>query len=361
MSRSVVFRGEQLGRALGLTDLWIAFNGYWPERGALFETGSFKDLEAMTVLGRLPQVPPTLVVASSGNTGMAFAAACSRHLVPCFVVIPSSALPRIRLREELSPVVRLIVLNDAEYSDAIAFAEAMARLSGVYGEGGVRNIGRRDGLATVLYSAFEVMLRLPEYYFQAVGSGAGAVATHEAADRLRAAVGGTGRLPRLMLCQNAPFAPIYDSWKYGRDHGAGIRWRQYKVEQMRADELANARPPFYIRGGVRDSLEQSSGEVMTAGNRSIDAAIEAFGELESIDIGPAAGTAVACLRDAARARRIPPDAPVLLNITSGGRQRLESDYSLVPAEPARHFNPAEVADGRALEEVAQMLRTLRGL
>jgi cysteate synthase len=116
MSRTVVLRGERLGRALGLTDLWIAFNGYWPERGALFET------------------------------------------LACFIVIPSSALPRMRLREAASPVVRLIVLNDAEYSDAIAFAEAMSRLSGFYGEGGVRNIGRRDGLATVLYSASRTRL-----------------------------------------------------------------------------------------------------------------------------------------------------------------------------------------------------------
>jgi cysteate synthase len=85
------------------------------------------------------------------------------------MVIPSSALPRMRLREAVSPVVRLIVLNDAEYSDAIAFAEAISRLSGFYVEGGVRNIGRRDGLATVLYSGFEAMARLPDYYFQAVG------------------------------------------------------------------------------------------------------------------------------------------------------------------------------------------------
>jgi cysteate synthase len=163
-----------------------------------------------------------------------------------------------------------------------------------------------------------------------------------------------------MLCQNAPFAPIYDSWKYGRDHGAGMPVRRHKAGRTRAHELANAQPPFHVQGGVRDSLEQSSGEVMIADNRSVDAAIDAFGKLESIDIGSAAATAVACLRDAACSRRIPFDAAVLLNITSGGRARLERDYSLVSVEPTRRFSGAEVADGRALEEVAEMLPSLSG-
>ena len=72
---TVIYRGERLGRALGLSRLWIAFSGYWPERGADFPTGTVKDLEAYTVLGRLPDRCGPLVVASAGNTASAFGAA----------------------------------------------------------------------------------------------------------------------------------------------------------------------------------------------------------------------------------------------------------------------------------------------
>ncbi|MFD0350545.1 hypothetical protein ACFQ0M_40055 [Kitasatospora aburaviensis] len=78
-SGGATYRAERLGRALGLTDLWVAFSGYWPERGAALATGSFKELEAQAVLARLPERPPVLVVASAGNTAAAFLRACSQQ------------------------------------------------------------------------------------------------------------------------------------------------------------------------------------------------------------------------------------------------------------------------------------------
>jgi threonine synthase len=70
------YRSERLARLLGLAELWIAFNGFWPERGATLATGTFKELEAYAVLGRVPaQSDRILVVASAGNTAAAFAQA----------------------------------------------------------------------------------------------------------------------------------------------------------------------------------------------------------------------------------------------------------------------------------------------
>jgi cysteate synthase len=359
-ARTAVFRSERLGRALGLDELWIAFNGYWPERGAFFETASFKDLEAMAVLGRMPRPHPGLVVASSGNTAAAFAAACSLHGAACVIVIGERALGRLRLRVPLSPSVHVIVLGQAEYADAIAFAASLVGLGGLGTEGGVANVGRRDGLATVMYSAFEAMGRLPDYYFQAVGSGTGAIAAFEAARRLRAASGGTAVLPRLMLCQNAPFTSIYDLWRSRMGQPKDMTRaldeveRRYNSADMIAHDLANSRPPFNHAGGVYDVLLQSQGDVITADNDSVEAAMDSFLELESIDICPAAATAVACLREAAISGRIPRDSTILLNITSGGRRRLEVDHSLIRIEPTLRFSRHDVLSGQANERVAEM-------
>src|SRR6185369_14132258 len=94
--RTVTYRSERLSRITELPHLWIAFNGYWPERGAALETATFKELEAYSVLARLTREQPgILVVASAGNTAAAFASACSKNKIACLIIIPESGLHRL--------------------------------------------------------------------------------------------------------------------------------------------------------------------------------------------------------------------------------------------------------------------------
>jgi cysteate synthase len=333
VGRTIVYRSSGLAGMLDLPNLWIAFNGFWPERGATLETATFKDLEASTVLGRLPGPGVILTVASSGNTGAAFAWACSRRQLSCLIIIPERGLRRFSFRDSLHPCVNLVVIDDGDYPDAIELASAVSRMPAFLPEGGVKNVGRRDGLATVLLSAFDEMKQLPSYYFQAVGSGTGAIATLEAAKRVRDAMSDMV-LPRLMLCQNLPFTPIFDAWRMNPSspQRSTDDFRN-AIKQVYADELTNWMPPYATRGGVYDSLTESHGDVLVTRSAAAQLAADTFLELEGIDIEPAAGVAVACLQDAVARGRVEREAVVLLNITGGGRRRLARDYSLVPAEP----------------------------
>jgi cysteate synthase len=354
---TIVYRSCGLARMLGLQNLWIAFNGFWPERGALFETATFKELEAHTVLGRLPSSDVILTVASAGNTGAAFAWACSQRYQPCLIIVPGKALRRFRFRDSLHPAVNLVVIDDGDYPDAIELAAALSREPAFRSEGGVKNVGRRDGLATVLLSAFEEMNQLPSHYFQAVGSGTGAIAVLEAAKRVQQTVSDAA-LPRLMLCQNLPFTPIFDAWRKQLKSPAGSaeKFRE-DVGQVYADELTNWAPPYAVKGGVRDSLVESQGDVMAATNAEARLAVDMFYELEGIDIEPAAGVAVACLRKAAIQEKIDKEAVVLLNITGGGRLRLERDYPLVPVEPQLRLIRKSIAVD-AVQQVTALLERL---
>ncbi len=362
--RTAVFRSESLSRFLGMPNLWLAFNGYWPERGANLETCTFKELEAYTVLGRMPEEPAVLVVASAGNTAAAFAALCSRYAKPCLLIIPSTGLGRLRLREPLHPLVRLVVMDDADYSDAIALSEAIGKQPGFHLEGGVRNVGRRDGLGTVMYSAMEEMGELPDYYFQAVGSAAGAIAVHEAAKRLRSATSvHTRPLPRLMLSQNACFAPIHTAWQNdcraltgaGAGAGAGIgamaEADRSAIHEAFADELTNRFPPYRVRAGVHDVLTESAGEVLTVDKASALHAMSMVDELESIDLEPAAAVAAASLFSSVSEGRVPREASVLLNITGGGRGRMARDHSLHEVEPDLRVGGAGEPIGGVLDQI----------
>ena len=356
---SVTYRSTGLARALGMPNLWISFNGYWPEKGAFLETGSFKELEAYTVLGRIPDQQVTLTVPTSGNTGAAFAWACTRTAQPCVLVIPQLGLHRMQFRDSLSKSVRLVVVDNGDYGDAMELAASISRMPGFHAEGGIKNIGRRDGLATVLFSAYEKMECLPTYYFQAVGSGTGAVAVLEAARRI-CSTGSAGKVPKLMLCQNLPFTPIHDAWKMKRNY---LRERSipprsanepYAITESYADELRNPKPPYAVKGGVHDALIESEGDVLVTDNISVKDAMKMFHDLEGVDIEPAAGVAAACLREAVTGQRIERDATVLLNVTGGGRLRLQKEHRLVQAQPHIRVGKNDIASKSTLRELAEL-------
>ena len=50
---TVTYKAEALGQAMGLSNLWVSFHGYWPEKGGICPTGSFKDMEAVPTIQRM--------------------------------------------------------------------------------------------------------------------------------------------------------------------------------------------------------------------------------------------------------------------------------------------------------------------
>src|ERR1700722_412962 len=141
-SRSVTYQSQKLNSVLGLRNLWIAFSGYWPERGAELQTCTFKELEAYGVLSRIPAGSfCALVVASAGNTAAAFARTCSESDIPCLIIVPESGMKKMLFDNSLKPCVKIACLTEhAGYSDAISLAERVSREDGVVSEGGGRNV-----------------------------------------------------------------------------------------------------------------------------------------------------------------------------------------------------------------------------
>jgi cysteate synthase len=58
-----------------------------------------------------------------------------------------------------------------DYTDAINLAGRIAKLPGMVPEGGARNVARRDGMGTMMLDAAVTIGKMPDHYFQAVGSG----------------------------------------------------------------------------------------------------------------------------------------------------------------------------------------------
>ena len=303
-SAPITYRSDALAAHLGLERLFVTFSGYWPERGAGMLTGTFKECEAYSVCARIPQdYDRVLVVASAGNTARAFTRVCSENDIPLVVVIPERNLSALWSLGPVGPSVRVLAAaGDSDYSDAIALSAIVAGLPGFAAEGGAKNVARRDGMATTVLSAVDAMGEIPVHYFQAVGSGTGAIAAWEANLRLIESGGFGDRKMRLHVSQNAPFAPIHESWlNRSRDLVAiDEDDARRRISQISAKVLANRKPPYGLRGGLFDALSDTSGTTGVVDNETAAAAATLFEQLEGIDLAPAAAVAVVHLVAAAR-------------------------------------------------------------
>ena len=357
-SEPITYKSEGLAKKLGLNNLYITFNGWWPERGARMTTCSFKEMEAYSVCARLGEElkDKVLVVASAGNTARAFAKVCSDNGIKLLLCVPQDNIKALWFDAPLNDCVKLITTESgSDYFDAINLSNVVCELGGYLPEGGAKNIARRDGMSTTMMSATTFIGRIPDFYFQAVGSGTGAIAAWEANLRFI----GDGRFgtnkARLMVSQNKPFVPMYDAWR------ADSRpMLPYDADQARKDAaeicapvLSNRKPPYSLAGGLYDALKDTNGDILAVSNDEANAAKALFEETEGIDIYHAAAVATASLQQAIEQGMVKPDDVVMLNITGGGEKRFRAEHEVHCLKPSHVFKI-----GFTKEEVGQVLSAL---
>ncbi|MGD0079800.1 MAG: cysteate synthase [Methanoregula sp.] len=342
----VTFTDPGLSRELGLPGLSISFSGYFPERGADLTTCSFKELEASPTMQRLQELGGKIpVIASAGNTGRAFAELSARCRRPVVIVIPEKAVPRLWTTEPAQDIFLVAVRGD--YSDAIAVSTTLAAVPGCIPEGGAKNVARRDGMGTVMLDAAATTGRIPGHYFQAVGSGTGAIAAWEAAIRLIRDGSYGQQLPRLHLAQNEPFTPMVSAWAAHRREivpAEDMPDAAESIGKVMSDVLTNRNPPYGIRGGLFDALQETRGRMYGVRNEEGADAEKLIRETVGIDPDPAAAIATAALVQAVEKDIIGPGDHILLNLTGGGYERIREDFTLYPISPSATVFPGESRD-----------------
>ena len=336
-SEPITYKSEGLAKRLGLNNLYITFNGWWPERNARMTTCSFKEMEAYTVCARLGDdlKDKVLVVASAGNTARAFAKVCSENNIKLLLCVPQDNIKALWFDKPLNPCVKLITTESgSDYFDAINLSNVACEMDGYLAEGGAKNIARRDGMSTTMMSATTFIGRIPDFYFQAVGSGTGAIAAWEA--NLRFIKDGRfgSNKARLMVSQNKPFVPMYDAW--------------------RADSRALLPYDADQAGGLYDALKDTNGDILAVSNDEANAAKALFEETEGIDIYHAAAVATASLQQAIDKGVVKTDDVVMLNITGGGESRFMAEHDIHYLQPTHIFKI-----GFTKEEVERVLAEMK--
>ena len=342
----VTYHSKGLGKFLGLDNLYITFSGYNPKIGAKFQTCSFKETEAFSVCARMDKKEKrTLVVQSAGNTARAFAQVCSDNDIPIVICVPFDNRHDLWFQHKLNPCVKLVASPaGSDYYDAIALGEKICQDPRYFAEGGAKNVARRDGMGTTLLSAVEAIGCIPDAYFQAVGSGTGAIAAWE--NNLRLIEDGRfgSTKMKIFVAQNRPFTLLHDSWQARKRELAALEPEvgRRQAESILAKVLSNRKPPYSIAGGLYDALVDSRGDSFLASNDDIIYWILQFRNLEGYDIFPAPACAVHALSIAVSEGQVKKEDVVMLNITGGGSlaamakgfHLLEPELVLSPELPA---------------------------
>ena len=340
-SAPVTYKSEALAKHLGLSNLWITLSGYCPTKGVRMATCSFKETEAYSVCARIDENEDrVLVVASAGNTARAFAKVCSENNIKLLLCVPADNLDALWFSEPLNDCVKLIACEKGgDYYDAIHLSIMALKSSKFYSEGGAKNIARRDGMSTTVLSAVTTIGRIPDHYFQAVGSGTGAIAAWEANMRLVEDGRYGSNTMRLMVSQNAPFVPMFDAWR--ADSRDMLPYDNNKArrdaELIDAKVLSNRKPPYGIAGGLYDALKATNGDVLVATNAQSRRACKLFKELEGVDIYPAPGVALASLIKMVESGAIDKDACIMLNITGAGEEAAKRNRQVWNLKPSKVF------------------------
>ena len=352
----VTYKSRKLAKLFGMDNLYITFSGYNPKIGAMMSTCSFKETEAYSVCARLPKNNKrVLVVQSAGNTARAFAKVCSDNKIPIVICIPVDNIHNMWFLKKLNSCVKIVAAPPgSDYFDAIQLGEKICTDPMFMAEGGAKNVARRDGMGTTVLSAVETIGRIPDAYFQAVGSGTGAIAAWENNLRLiEDGRYGTNKM-KIFVSQNVPFTLMYDSWK--ADSRALV---DYSPEQSRRDSevilakvLSNRKPPYSLAGGLYDTLKDTDGDMYTVTNDEIVSTIIKFYQCEGFEIFPAAATAVASVEKALKDGKIGKSDVVMVNVTGGGMLEAKKE-GYVEAEPNLVLSPELPA-----EEIVKKVKAL---
>jgi cysteate synthase len=351
------YQSERLAGRLGLKNLWVIFSGYWPEHDAGLVSLSFKQLDAEVSAVRVQERDGRIQLASSaGNLGLAIAQRSISHGSPAVVLIPDKAVHEMRVLGAPSrDCLCLVTVKDAVYGDVIALTNWIQdQLEDKLLKGGaVYNIATRGGHSVTFLNAMKTIGAPPDHYFQAVGSGTGAIAAWESILRYNQSES-SGRHTRLHLAQNHPFIPMVEAW-HGDKPGASYSTDEARerLSQVKASVLSNNSPPFNTTGGIKDCLTESGGRMYSVENREIESAMKLFEDTEGCDINPAAGAALAALIQAIEQRTFDPGDTVALHITGGGGSMLGRDHQLHPLKPSLTISRGE--DQKALEFIKSFL------
>lgn len=336
-------RAGRLAEELGYGALWIKDERQQP-------TGSFKDRQAAaTVRALCARGVDELVVASTGNAAVAYAAYCARAGIKLWVFLTSS-VPAEKTRE-LALYGAEVIKITGTYDQAKEIAADFAVRRGIWYDRGAKAIPGKESMKTIAFEIVEQLgWRVPDWYVQAVSGGIGPLGVLKGFTELFEA-GLTDRVPKLAIIQAAGCAPMARAWAAGAEHAD-------PVEPDTLISVLATGDPGYAYAVLREADLARGGAMLAVDDGEAFRAMRRLARTEGISVEPAVSVAFAGLERLMVEGRVGAGETVVVNASghtfSAEKHALEDRYLLhleVPRPPDAQARPEGLVSAlRALDE-----------
>lgn len=313
---SPLLRAHNLGLMLGHPRIYIKDERQGP-------TGSFKDRQATIAVSVLKEAGITeLVVASTGNVAIAYAAYCARAGIKVWVFVPSG-VPVEKMRE-VSLFGAEVIKVTGTYDQTKEIAAQFAARKQIFLDRGIKGFAAKEAMKTLAFEVAEQLgaalagedpmlahgnrfpWRTPAWYLQSVSGGLGPVGVMKGFSELNE-MGLVQGMPKLGLFQPRGCAPMVQAFAQGHRTAVNVPHPTTDIITLATGLPGEAYEVLY------DLLQQHGGTFLDVTDVEAFQALRVVAEMDGISVEPATAVTFAGLFKLVRQGVIRTDEVVVVN------------------------------------------------
>lgn len=303
-----LIKSRALAAALGLKHLYIKDERQGP-------TGSFKDRQATVAISALKEMGvDELVVASTGNVAIAYAAYCARVGIKLWAFFPSQT-PNDKMRETAVYGAE-VIKTTGNYDQTKQLAAQFAAARGIFLDRGIKSVAAIEAMKTMAYEVSEQLafelgtngapMRAPDWFLQGVSGGMGPIGVGKGFREMKT-LGLVDKMPAFGIIQSSGCAPMVDAFNRGQRVATPNENPDTVIVTLATGAPGRAYELLY------DYVQENGGHFTSVTDEEAFNAIRTLAQNDGISVEPATGVTFAGLFKLVRQQIIKPDDVVVVN------------------------------------------------
>jgi threonine synthase len=302
-----LIKSRAVASMLGLKNLYIKDERQGP-------TGSFKDRQATVAISALKEMGvDAVVVASTGNVAIAYAAYGARAGIKLWAFFPSLT-PGDKMREAALYGADVIKITGT-YDQTKELAARFAKSKGLFLDRGIKSVAAIEAMKSMAYEIAEQLgylhdegarWRSPDWFIQGVSGGMGPIGVGKGF-REMVDFGLIDRMPALGLVQSTGCAPMVEAFRRGQRIATPVENPETLITTLATGNPGRAYELLY------DYVDEYGGHFVSATDEEAFNAIRILARNDGISVEPAVGVTFAGLFKLVRQGVIKPDDVVVVN------------------------------------------------
>ena len=304
-----LIKSQALAGMLGLKHLYLKDERQGP-------TNSFKDRQATVAVSAMREIGvDEVVVASTGNVAIAYAAYCARAGIKLWSFFPGLT-PGAKMREAAIYGAEVVKISGS-YDETKEIAARFARSKGIFLDRGIKSVAAIEAMKTMAYEIAEDLShelgdgtrwRSPDWFIQGVSGGMGPIGVGKGFREMYD-LGLIDRMPAMGIIQSNGCAPMVEAFMRGQRIATPIEHPQTVIATLATGNPGRAYELLY------DYVGAHGGYFASASDEEAFEAIRMVARLDGISVEPATGVTFAGLFKLVQDGVIQPDQVVVVNVS----------------------------------------------